>query len=643
MIVHTAFALDRTHPNPALSYASLDCKRDSLLEQGARHVFAHPQLHANDVYAFLQTKGFSLPYITSYSPKSNWTVDVVKKERTDASPTPLRWRCGIYKQGPQTAIVTAPERGALSAQVRQNKLTIDGVWFSNLQDPFVFVRTADRVIKQYPLNISQPGHGSVEVSLSAPLQEIELHAQDASGIYQTLVRKLFAGQTKWSETDVARWHAQIRRDNQAHDLGQAKDALNQAASALLAQKLNHPIGKPPSRSEIFALLKEQNMGASDAFAVIIRAPSLQQAFSWLDQSLWDYQRITSDRETDWGYAVAKNNRGIVFVFLTVQKLRPYQQLSEAQVVKGLACRQDGILDNAARYALTNTRLGGLEVAEYARNLGTDTYNNFMVRRFSRATTLDEIRDWLKPFDKIPAVEVVCAARANADQLVVIAAPRRGTLKIMKRGQALDIEAAWHRRYKHISLYFETLHKSLLRSRLEDAKGQKGRLVFRPDEPIASVQLVGSGPFGGEILAKQLLLIVKPNHEHEHDPGAWVARLRADVGLSDPLKHNNVLDLISQEHADNMCKRNMLAHNLGDGGVQVRASRHGVFAASFGEVIASNRTLAGALKGLEESPAHRAGVTYPKNTDWGVGIGQCDGWITLAISFAEHPYRDEPLK
>lgn len=103
--------------------------------------------------------------------------------------------------------------------------------------------------------------------------------------------------------------------------------------------------------------------------------------------------------------------------------------------------------------------------------------------------------------------------------------------------------------------------------------------------------------------------------------SMITGYRKNNGLG-PVSVDPVLTRVAKEHARAMAAANRVSHDLGAGGVDVRAHRAGYdYAVVVENVAAGYHTLAEAFSGWRDSPAHRRNMLNANVDKMGIAVAQ----------------------
>lgn len=114
--------------------------------------------------------------------------------------------------------------------------------------------------------------------------------------------------------------------------------------------------------------------------------------------------------------------------------------------------------------------------------------------------------------------------------------------------------------------------------------------------------------------------------------AMINVVRTGLGLT-KVTLNNDLNLIAQQHTDDMIKRNFFGHVNPSGESPEDRRKKANFPTEVGENLANSVTLTSAMHGLLRSPIHRANILSSGWTQVGIGLGkEQDGSLKVTQEF-----------
>ena len=121
--------------------------------------------------------------------------------------------------------------------------------------------------------------------------------------------------------------------------------------------------------------------------------------------------------------------------------------------------------------------------------------------------------------------------------------------------------------------------------------------------------------------------------------SMISGYRHNNGLG-PVSIDPVLTKIAKAHAVEMARRTKVGHDVGKGGLDVRARAAGYEYARIAENVAGGyQTLAEAFSGWRDSPDHKKNMLMPQATRIGIAVAQAPGYkykVFWAMVVAE-PY------
>ena len=215
--------------------------------------------------------------------------------------------------------------------------------------------------------------------------------------------------------------------------------------------------------------------------------------------------------------------------------------------------------------------------------------------------------------------ILCGEARTETHLTRVCAEESGAIEISADGHLRISLDAHYQRPRVLAVdaggvVTELGREDLLHSAiLLDAEQRRG--------PLA-IQVLAEAPDGPHPVA-EVCLGGCPTWPNETDAHAAITHARALVHTG-PLRPNALLDRVAAKHAEDVCGRRHVAHELAPGETPVaRVHRAGIEARVVGETIARAEDRDASLRALLESPSHRSTLIDRRFTDVGVGHAQSD--------------------
>ena len=260
-------------------------------------------------------------------------------------------------------------------------------------------------------------------------------------------------------------------------------------------------------------------------------------------------------------------------------------------------------------------------------------------------TKDSEPQWLASLQTRVDGALHCGRADNAAGRLVIASGRGAALEPIDES-ARVVRGSLQPGFRDAELVVETADAQLIRVGVSAESLRRG-VELNPELRLPlKVQLVARGPAGPRPVAERevpargaaearvvraddvvaALASASPKSAGDAaESGALLSQrllaLRAERGRGG-LRANRLLREAASRHADEVCARGKVAHEVEAGvGPDARLARAGLDARVLGEAIARADNTEGALAALKNSPSHLYTLLDSRFTDFGVGVAQ----------------------
>jgi hypothetical protein len=258
--------------------------------------------------------------------------------------------------------------------------------------------------------------------------------------------------------------------------------------------------------------------------------------------------------------------------------------------------------------------------------------------------------WLAAYARKADARVVCGRAQGASSGMLLVAARAGSLEPLA-GNGARVRGSVSDRFRDPELVVADGYGDLQRIAVDRAQLARGIPIADDLARPARVQLLARGPLGPRPIAERVLAAFDGASLETSDPlahdtaggsaGRTVAelvdQLRAQAGRP-ALRSNTLLARVAKAHAEHVCARGQIAHQLAPGDdPKQRLQAVGVSARRVGETVARAEDAAGAFVAFEHSPSHRFTLLESGFTDAGTGEAKDEqGRTCVVVLLAEWP-------